>query len=389
MTSQSERSLRERALKECAVVGEYLARGYPPRVRDGQNKEKSAVRMAGDALGADRRHFANCIGYPDQPGTFKRRFGIEPMWSLYQPKVEATVAAPVEPEPSPFSIERSPAPSYTGGRAIELVSSSDNRFVFGAAGDLHAASKYTRWEVREDLYRQFIEAGAQCNFDTGNWIDGEARFNVYDIEEHGLDNQVRLLADRHPRGLPTYAVWGDDHEGWYVQRDGIDVGRYAASVMQDAGHEWYDLGFMEAHVTLRNANSGKTTSMAVVHPGGGSAYATSYSVQKIVESYEGGEKPAVGLYGHYHKLMSGVVRNVFVVQTGTQEDQTPFMRKKRLEAHVGGALVTLKQDPRTGAIISMGAELIRYFNRDYYPGSGRWSKHGATRMLDRRQDAIR
>jgi hypothetical protein len=78
---------------------------------------------------------------------------------------------------------------------------------------------------------------------------------------------------------------------------------------------------------LRNANSGKATTMAVCHPGGGSAYALSYSIQKIIESLEGGEKPAVGLYGHYHKLWAGNIRNVWCVQTGCQEDQTPFMRK--------------------------------------------------------------
>jgi hypothetical protein len=292
-------------------------------------------------------------------------------------------------EPNPFAIDGkhslTPAALSHGHPTIELVSNKDNTFLFGAAGDLHAASKYTRWDVRHDLYRQFIEAGAQCSFDTGNWIDGEARFNHYDLVVSGFDAQCKLLAREHPHGLPTYAVWGDDHEGWYVQREGIDVGKYAQQIMREAGHPWTDLGFMEAHVVLRNANSGATTTMAVCHPGGGSAYALSYSIQKIIESLEGGEKPAVGLYGHYHKMWAGNIRNVWCVQTGCAQDQTPFMRKKRLEAHVGGALVKLRQDPRTGAIVSCAPELIRYFNREYYTGSGRWSRHAAVRKLKRVQ----
>jgi hypothetical protein len=108
-------------------------------------------------------------------------------------------------------------------------------------------------------------------------------------------------------------------------------------------------------------------------------------VQKIIESLEGGEKPAVGLYGHFHKLMAANIRNVWVLQTGCQQDQTPFMRKKRLEAHVGGALVKLRQDPRTGAIISCAPELIRYFTREYYTGTGRWSRHTNVRRLKRGQ----
>ena len=286
-------------------------------------------------------------------------------------------------QPREFATDFLPPPAYGDGAAFTLVSRPDNTFLFGAAGDLHAASKHCRWDVREELYQTFIEEGAQCSFDTGNWIDGEASFNRYDIEVHGLDEQCRLLANRHPKGLKTYAVWGDDHEGWYVQREGVDVGRYNESLMQAAGHDWVNLGFMEAHVNLQNANSGKIVPMAVVHPGGGSAYALSYSIQKIIESYEGGEKPAVGLYGHYHKIWSGIIRNVFVLQTGCQQDQTPFMRKKRLEAHVGGALVKLRQDPKTGAIVSMQPELMRWFSRAFHIGSGRWSRHGAVTQLPR------
>jgi hypothetical protein len=278
-------------------------------------------------------------------------------------------------EPSPFETEHMPQEAYVGGPTIELQSFSDNTYLFGAAGDLHAASKYTRWDVREDLYRWFIDSGAQCNFDTGNWIDGEASFNRYDLEVVGFDRQIKLLAERHPRGLPTYAVWGDDHEGWYGQREGIDVGRYCENEMRLAGHMWSNMGYMEAHALLRNANTGKEALLAVVHPGGGAAYALSYAVQKILESYEGGEKPAVGLYGHFHKLWAGIIRNVWVIQTGTCQDQTPFMRKKRLEAHVGGVLVKLTQDPETGFITRMGVEIARYFSRDYYIGN-RWSRHG-------------
>jgi hypothetical protein len=64
------------------------------------------------------------------------------------------------------------------------------------------------------------------------------------------------------------------------------------------------------------------------------------------------------------------------------------MRKKRLEAHVGGSLVKLRQDPATGAIVSMQPELIRYFNKGFYAGTGRWSKHGPVKMLPRTQSGV-
>ena len=280
--------------------------------------------------------------------------------------------------------------SYIGGTAVEIASLKNNTFIFGAIGDLHAGSKYTRWDVREDLIRQAEKAGAQAIFDTGNWIDGEAPFNRHDLVAHGLEPQCQLLAEKHPRTkLPIYAVAGDDHEGWLASREGVDVGKYCEAVMRDAGHDWTDLGYMEAHVVLKNSSTGKKATLAVVHPGGGSAYALSYSIQKIVESYEGGEKPHVAFYGHYHKLWAGIIRNIWVAQTGTAQDQTPFMRKKRLEAHVGGLVVTLEQDPASGAIMAMTPKIIRYFNEGFYKGSGRWSHHGPVVQPKRSTRAIR
>jgi hypothetical protein len=264
------------------------------------------------------------------------------------------------------------------GPSVTIMSRPDNTFLFGACGDNHIGSRYARQDVLSDLYDRYEKAKVQAVFNTGNWIDGEARFNKHELEVHGMDGQLRHLAKHYPgrKGINTYAVAGDDHEGWYSQREGVDIGRYAEMKMRDAGRDdWHNLGYMEAHIKLTNANTGAHAILAVVHPGGGSSYATSYSVQKIIESLDGGEKPAVAFYGHYHKLWAGNIRNVWVVQTGTTQDQSSFMRKKKLEAHVGGTIVGLEQDPKTGAIIACTPQLIRYFVREYY--QDRWNMHGS------------
>jgi hypothetical protein len=281
--------------------------------------------------------------------------------------------------------EYEPRSAYLQGPTITLTSRPDNTFLIGACGDQHIGSKYFRQDVLNDVYARYSKAKVQAVFNTGNWIDGVAPFNRHDLVAHGLEEQVKLLAKVYPKvKYPTYAVTGDDHEGWWAQREGVDVGNYAQNRMQEAGHPWHDLGFMEAHVILKNANNPKATAtLAVVHPGGGSSYATSYAFQKIVESYEGGEKPHVGFYGHYHKLIFLNVRNVWCFGTGCAQDQTPFMRKKKIDAHVGAMLARLEQDPKTGAIICASAECYRYFNRDYYDNRTRWSHHGPVNMLDR------
>lgn len=276
-----------------------------------------------------------------------------------------------------FEISVGIQPAYASEHDMVVIESRpDNTFVFGVAGDKHIGSKYHRDDVLADLYRRFDDAGVDAIFDTGNWIEGDARFNRHDLVAHGLHPQVALMAETHPRieGVTTYAVWGDDHEGWCAQREGVDVGMYAEQVMQAAGHDWRNLGFMEAHVVLRNVNTGAEVKVSIMHPGGGSAYATSYRPQKIVEAMEGGEKPVAIFMGHYHKLEALNVRNVWTLQSGCCQDQTPFMRKKSIEAHVGGSIVRIEQDPVSGALIGFAPEMVRYFNRGHH--NNRWSHSG-------------
>jgi predicted phosphodiesterase len=279
------------------------------------------------------------------------------------------------------SLEKSPP---IASRIREYIGQSDNTFLFGFCGDNHIGSKYSRLDVLHDLYAKFTYEGVDRVFNCGNWIDGEARFNLHDLLVHGMDNQLRELIQQYPAyNVDTYAIAGDDHEGWYCQREGIDIGQHAEQSMRAAGRsDWHNLGYLEAYVNLTNANSGKSAKLLIMHPGGGSSYAHSYKPQKIVESFEGGEKPAVLLIGHYHKLSFNVVRNVYAIQAGCTQDQTLFMRKKSIEAHVGGGICRLTQDARTGAITSCRVEIFNYFNAGYY--NQRWSNSGDVTLPPRR-----
>lgn len=283
-----------------------------------------------------------------------------------------------------YSLQRMPDPSVDLGAGHEFLSEPDNTFLFGVVSDTHLGSKYERLDVLNALYDTFAQEGVKRVFHAGNWIDGEAPFNKYDLLVHGMDGQVRYLAEHYPKreGIVTYAVTGDDHEGWYSRREGVDIGRYAERTMRDKSrNDWVNLGYMEAFIPLVNANSGAKSRMLVAHPGGGTAYALSYSVQRIVESLEGGEKPAIGIWGHYHKLWFSNIRNVWALQPGTTQDQTPFMRSKRLEAHVGGALVKATQLPDDGAITRCRVDLMRWFNVGYY--NDRWSRSHDVNLPER------
>ena len=282
-------------------------------------------------------------------------------------------------------------PPPMGGKKSRhrLVSETNHKgqaswFRCGVVADGHTGSKYARDDVLGDLYDRFAEEGITTVFNLGNWIDGEARFNKHELIAHGMDGQLQHLARVYPQraGITTYAVSGDDHEGWYAQREGVNIGRYAENVMREHGrNDWVDLGYMNAYVDLENADSGAVAVMEVCHPGGGSAYADSYAVQKAVEAMEGGEKPAIWMGGHYHKMISVNYRGVWCFLCGCTKDLDTFGRKNKLRYVVGGAIIEARQDPDTGAITRFKPDMLHYFNRGYY--DGRWSHSGNVVLPER------
>lgn len=237
---------------------------------------------------------------------------------------------------------------------------------FGVAGDKHLCNMHSRLDCMALAYRLFKSEGIDTVYDTGNWIDGECRFNKGELLVHGLDAQIDYWIDNHPReeGITTYYVAGDDHEGWYQQRECIDIGRHAMLRAQEAGRsDLVYIGYAEALVELKVPGGSRI--MMVNHPGGGASYAISYKGQKYVESLQGGEKPAIILQGHYHKANYGYPREVHTIDTGTMCDQTLFMRKKHLQAHVGCWIISLMQG-HDGRIIRFSAEFLPFYDRGFY-----------------------
>jgi hypothetical protein len=270
-----------------------------------------------------------------------------------------------------YSLELQPQLTTTEAEDRFIYPSREDRtYVFGVTTDNHLCSKYQRMDVLNDLYDQFAAAGVDRVYNCGNWIDGEARFNKFDIFVHGMGPQVKYFVDNYPQreGIKTYFIAGDDHEGWYCQREGIDIGRYTESEAHAAGREdLVYIGYMEAFVDLLAHDTQNRAKMLVCHPGGGSSYALSYTSQKSVEAYDDGEKPDIALFGHYHKLEYCYVRGVHAIQCGTTEDQTPFMRKRKLAAHVGGVIVKVTQNP-DGTIKKVQVEFATYLNKGHVNG---------------------
>lgn len=242
----------------------------------------------------------------------------------------------------------------------ELAPVAGQRVVFGALGDTHLGSKYQRLDALTAYYKELQQRGVQTVFHTGNYIEGEARFNINDILVHGFENQIDHFIQNYPfhPGITTYLVDGDDHEGWYTQREGIEVGLRLEQAATRAGRDDIRyLGYMEADVTIQVG--GTKLLVRVLHGGGGSSRAVSLAAQNIIDSYTVNELPDILLIGHYHKAHHlPNYRGVAAIQTGAFQEQTPFMRKKKLVAALGGfsISVTIPSNGRP----RIGAEYLHY-----------------------------
>ncbi|RME31262.1 hypothetical protein D6789_03300 [Candidatus Woesearchaeota archaeon] len=293
----------------------------------------------------------------------------------------------------------------------------------GLTADSHLGSVHhtdvNRKGPLHDFYKLCANEGYSIVLHGGNWLDGNARFNRT-TSAWGFSEQMKIFLYEYPyvEGVTTLLVGGDDHEGWWWQREGIDVVEIAQALAEKYGrHDLVFGGYIEfdmalipgkgllynsyrepnledlTHLqhsedgeqhlhgikpypksTLELPKNGKYAIIRNMHAGGGTAYAKSLRPQKIIESWEGGEKPQFVNAGHYHKASYDYIRNVHFFQSGCAENQSDFMRKRAIVAEVGNWLVDINQDTDTGAITSLEARFIPYIGRGMVFDPRKWTR---------------
>jgi predicted phosphodiesterase len=275
---------------------------------------------------------------------------------------------------------------------------------FGVLGDTHLGSSKQRLDILNTAYDHFESEGIDTVYHHGNMLDGyHPRINAFELQTGAgtsIESQVAYAQKLYPQkeGMKTFFITGDCHEGWWAKSSGVNVGRvmenrfmlpescqqliWKNSRMQRAcsadirdgyckKHGRKDLiylGHAEADLELRTPNlkrGARGPIIRLLHPGGGSAYALSYTTQKIAEHLQGGEKPQIQLVGHYHKYDINYHREIYNVQCGCLQDQTLFMRKNKLAAHVGYIICEVFIG-RDGTIERVRHEWKPFYDRGFY-----------------------
>jgi hypothetical protein len=281
-----------------------------------------------------------------------------------RPKVE------IEPEYEtavPVKVKELELPKPEFGHLPLSVTDSGEWFRYGLVGDTHLCCKQERLAELHQFYDLLEKEGIHEVFHAGNPVDGYVpKINGDSVFDSSIDGQCQYFIDNYPsrKGITTYYITGDDHEGWW-QKEGFNFGGYLQYLAHDQGRkDLVYIGHVEADIELKSKKA--STIIKIQHPGGGSSYARSYTGQKQVEAFEGGEKPAILVQGHYHVSNWMNDRNIHVVSLPGWQDQTIFARKKRLRMEIGGAILEFKRNPEDGSVTRCRLEFVRYFTRGFY-----------------------
>src|SRR3989338_5743784 len=212
---------------------------------------------------------------------------------------------------------------------------------YGYFSDAHIGHKKFHEDLWDLMVRTFKSASVQFIVDTGDHLEGMSGRpgHIYELNQMGYQQQMEYAAELYNQlQVKVFGIDGN-HDQWYFKKN--DGGAIVGADLEKRVKLFKHLGQDEGDLELAPG-----IILKLFHPNDGSAYAISYKLQKLVESFSGGEKPAIVHQGHYHKAMYMFTRNVHAFESGTLCGQSSFMRGKKLPAHMGFGVVDVWINPK-------------------------------------------
>lgn len=220
--------------------------------------------------------------------------------------------------------------------------SGDKKVRFGVISDKHPGSKY----FSENLHNLSVKKMKDVDFiiDAGDVIEGMSNRegHIYELKILGVSAQIDYAVElMNQYKKPIYFILGN-HTEWSINKSnqGYNPGKDIERRVKDSKYIGDDRGIIELAPLVK---------IEVTH-GGNSAYALSYSLQRKINSMEGGDKSNVLLNGHLHKALYMFYRNVHAFECGTFQSQTPFMRMKGAPAMMGYWIIDLIYNNKNGIV---------------------------------------
>lgn len=223
----------------------------------------------------------------------------------------------------------------------------------GVISDTHLGSKFTNVDRLYSAFDKFKSEKINFAVHCGDVFEGVSSRagHVYELTHVGYQAQLEhgqeVFDCKRWGNVPMYMIDGN-HDRWYIQSAGAMIVKELCA----ANRNLYFLGHDEGDIQIN-----KKIKIKLWHGEDGSSYAFSYRIQKIVESFSGGEKPSILFCGHAHKSFYVFIRNVHCISAAAIQSQSKWMRSKRHASHGGFWIVE--------AITN--AEGIVAFTQTWYP----------------------
>jgi predicted phosphodiesterase len=214
--------------------------------------------------------------------------------------------------------------------------------VFAAISDTHFGAK----EMALAEFHEFVDyaysLGVRHIYHAGDVFEGTYhRGHQYEVAQAGFENQCQAAINGFPQkdGLNYWFITGNHDWNSFHKACGMDPGKEFAARAEMAGRtDIHHLGNTQGRVQMGDLR------IEMAHPDGGTSYAKSYKMQKWIEKYEGGNKPHVLIFGHYHSYLVLEDRNVTAMHPGCWKFQGAFEQRKGLQPAVGGAIIWAWRD---------------------------------------------
>lgn len=222
-----------------------------------------------------------------------------------------------------------------GTQNVPTIDFDGAHIKFGYITDTHLGSIYTSEQHLELINKTFKRENVDFIMHSGDVTDGfygNRPEQVYELSHIGYDKQKEYAIQvLNSFDKQIYVISGN-HDVTFMKSSGANIVQDICSQNDNLIYLGHDIGSL---------NLKDKANVMLWHGNDGSSYATSYRLQKIVESFTGGTKPHLLLAGHTHKQVYLYDRHVHVLSGGSVQMQTSWMRGKKLASHTGFWIVDL------------------------------------------------
>jgi predicted phosphodiesterase len=222
-----------------------------------------------------------------------------------------------------------------------------------AMTDTHIGSQHTNEALIEHAIEVGKREGCSLMVHAGDVTEGMSGRDghIYELSRPGATKQKAAAVDIFSKwDKPSMFISGN-HDAWYMNKGdvGYDIVADICNALPNAKY----LGYGEGDIDLNGVR------VRLWHGEDTGSYAVSYRLQKLAESFSGGEKPGVLLCGHTHKYGTIFERNIHITTLGSMQYQSKWMRMKRLSAAVGFCIITM--GIRDAQVVRYHAEFFPFY----------------------------